>query len=413
MSSMDLKIICKCAFIVIISVFIRAVMGNYIVGDDNTIFLESGGTMKSVPLYEEIRIINNESEFIKPIFNNSKELNGYVSEYIETNDCTKLDYNIERLRDNIVSVYLDCGNPNYKIYDMKSKKDVPFNDLLKDYDTYLGIVKKLLKLKYPSFVVDNIDFSSPIYNIKENEIVGYYNTTEYGNVSIRINYNEIKDLMKYDVEFDDAYENEIYTLDKNKKTIAFTFDDGPSSYDIDIINTLVDSHASATFFLVGNRLLNYSKSVNHMVDNNMEVGNHTYDHKSLVKLSMEKVKEEITKTNDIFHNMTNKEMKLLRPSYGAINKKVQKELNMPIILWDVDTLDWKTRDANKVYEVVMNDIEDGSIVLMHSLYPSTRDAVNMLMPALYKEGYQVVSVSKLAELKGVTLTNESRILSIK
>jgi peptidoglycan/xylan/chitin deacetylase (PgdA/CDA1 family) len=76
---------------------------------------------------------------------------------------------------------------------------------------------------------------------------------------------------------------------------------------------------------------------------------------------------------------------------------------MPCILWSVDTLDWKTRDSESVYNEIINNVKDGDIVLMHSLYKSTAEAVEKVLPELYKEGYQIVSVSKLFELKDKTL----------
>jgi peptidoglycan/xylan/chitin deacetylase (PgdA/CDA1 family) len=76
---------------------------------------------------------------------------------------------------------------------------------------------------------------------------------------------------------------------------------------------------------------------------------------------------------------------------------------MPAILWNIDTLDWQSRNAQKVYDSIINDVKDGDIVLMHSLYPSTVEAVKMVIPELYKRGYQIVSVSKLFELKNRTI----------
>lgn len=219
--------------------------------------------------------------------------------------------------------------------------------------------------------------------------------------------------MTYEMHYDDAYENEIYTLSPDKKTIAFTFDDGPSPYEPELIDFLVKSHSEATFYLVGSRLELFPKSIEAMTKNKMEVGNHTFDHRVLTTLSDEEIKEEITKTNDLYYELTKEKMTSLRPSYGSINKRVLVQIGMPVILWSLDTLDWKSRDADKIAKTILNEVEDGDIVLMHSLYGSTVEAVKKVLPELYKEGYQVTSVSKLAKLKNFNLTGNKIVSEIK
>ncbi len=387
---------------------------------DQIAYVDSKGTYNirydevPVSLEEDIKTTEEDTNgFKKPVFGKYEKLNAYVDDYIKENSCTYLDYNIYGIDASRLNLFLNCGTPKNMVFNHKTYKEESFKSLVKDYDKFIEESKRLLNLKYPKFHTKDIDFSSSVYDIKSNEIIGYYKSAEYGNATIKINYNEVKNLMNYEVHLDDAYENEKYKLDPNKKAIAFTFDDGPSNYDLKIIDALVDAHANATFFLVGNRLKNFPKSVDKMVEKGMEVGNHTYDHKSLAGLSNEKIKEQITKTNDIFYEMTNKKMGLLRPSYGAVNSRVQVQVGMPIVLWDIDTLDWKTRNAKKVYDEIMKSKKDGSIVLMHSLYASTLEAVENVLPALYKEGYQVVSVSELAELKGKPLTVGKSVLNIK
>ena len=214
------------------------------------------------------------------------------------------------------------------------------------------------------------------------------------------------------MHYDDAYENEKFELDPNKKAIAFTFDDGPSTYDLYIIDALVASHSTATFYMVGNRMRSFPLSIDKMIKTGMEVGNHTYDHKSLTSLSDAEVKNQITKTNDLFYEMTGHKLTSLRPSYGNINNRVRVQVGMPVILWNIDTLDWKTRNAEKIYNSIINNAKDGDIVLMHSLYESTQKAVEKVLPELYKRGFQVVSVGELAKLKNYDLANGSTVWNI-
>lgn len=362
--------------------------------------------------YTEVPVEDTKALFNKPFFNNSK-LDKYVDDYISKNSCSELTYSVLDLGGNKLSIFLDCGTPYNVIYNYKKKEEVKFDSLVDDKEGFVKNSKRLLNLKYPKFVTEDADMENAVYNIKANELIGYYKTKEYGDISVRINYNEIKDMLSYDMHYDDAYENEKYTLDKNKKTIAFTFDDGPSDYDLKLIDLLVDSHSTATFFVVGNRIESFPNSIHKMVESGMEVGNHTYNHKSLTGLSASAIKTQITKTNDIFKNMTGRDLTSLRPSYGAVNKKVLLQVELPVVLWNIDTLDWKTRNADKVYEVIMNNAEDGDIVLMHSLYQSTVDAVERSIKELYKKGFQVVSVSELAKLKGRELSIGKSYVAVK
>lgn len=352
--------------------------------------------------YEEVEFVNGEITYKKPEFN-SQYLNDYISDYIEKNSCSSLEYNIHKLDKNSLSLFLNCGNPESIIYDYNEGQTKNFDTLLKDSSEFINSVTRLLNLKYPKFVTNEVDILNGAYQILDNQLIGYYNTTNFGVVDIKINNNEIRELMNYNMNYDDAYQNEIYTLDANKKTIAFTFDDGPSYYDLETIDFLVDSHASATFFLVGNRINNYKDSVKKMVETDMEVGNHSYNHSVMTKLSNSQIAEQITKTNEIYNNLTGKNMTLFRPPYGAINSRVLLSTQMSSVLWSVDTLDWQSRNADKVYEKIIENVKDGDIVLMHSLYNSTLQAVKKVIPELYKQGYQIVSVSKLAELKGKTV----------
>ena len=285
-------------------------------------------------------------------------------------------------------------------------------DLFFDYDQFLNNSKRLINLKYPRFVTEDIIWKKTVYDIKPNEITGYYKTKEFGDATYTINNNEIENLANYDMHYDDAYENEKFELDPNKKAIAFTFDDGPSTYDLYIIDALVASHSTATFYMVGNRMRSFPLSIDKMVKTGMEVGNHTYDHKSLTSLSDAEVKNQITKTNDLFYEMTGHKLTSLRPSYGNINNRVRVQVGMPVILWNIDTLDWKTRNAEKIYNSIINNAKDGDIVLMHSLYESTQKAVEKVLPELYKRGFQVVSVGELAKLKNYDLANGSTVWNI-
>ena len=340
-------------------------------------------------------------EYTKPSFN-KEEMNEFIDKYIDENECMTFEYDVTRIEKDKVSIYMNCGTPEYIIYNYKEKTLLSLGDLLNSTDNFNEVVTKLLNLKYPTFVTEEVEILKGVYDIKENEMIGYYTTEDYGDVSVKINNNEIKDVLTYEAKLDEDYENEKYELDPNKPTIAFTFDDGPSDYDHSIIASLVNSHSTATFFMVGNRINNYKNAVNKIVENGMEVGNHSYNHKYLPSLSKSEILNQINKTNKIFNDLTGQNMTLFRAPYGEVKASYLVEVGFPSIVWSVDTLDWQSRNKDKVYAKIMNS-KDGDIILMHSLYKSTADAVAMAIPDLYKKGFQIVSVSKLYELKGKTL----------
>lgn len=189
-------------------------------------------------------------------------------------------------------------------------------------------------------------------------------------------------------------------IDKNKKMVALTYDDGPSIYTPRILKTLKENNSVATFFVVGNRVPMYSDTVKKAYDMGCEIGNHTYEHKSLPNLSETEVKRQISKTNKEVKKVIGEKPVIMRPTGGATNTNIKKWVGMPSIIWSVDTLDWKTRNADSTRRAVLNRVKDGDIVLMHDLYSATATASETIIPELVRRGYQLVTVSELAECRG-------------
>ena len=189
-------------------------------------------------------------------------------------------------------------------------------------------------------------------------------------------------------------------IDKNKKMVALTYDDGPSIYTPRILKTLKENNSVATFFVVGNRVPMYSDTVKKAYDMGCEIGNHTYEHKSLPNLSETEVKRQISKTNKEVKKAIGEKPVIMRPTGGATNANVKQWVGMPSIIWSIDTLDWKTRNADSTKKAVLDHVKDGDIVLMHDLYSATASASETIIPELVKRGYQLVTVSELAECRG-------------
>ena len=185
--------------------------------------------------------------------------------------------------------------------------------------------------------------------------------------------------------------------------VALTFDDGPSKYTERILNSLEANGGRATFFMVGNRVASYASTVKRMADLGCETDSHTWAHTYLTDMSEGQILQSLNQTRDAIVAAGGNAPKGVRPPGGKINdasKAVLAKAGMPSIVWSVDTLDWKTRNAQKTIDTVLSQVKDGDIVLMHDLYEQSAIAAETLIPELTKRGYQLVTVSEMAELRG-------------
>lgn len=189
-------------------------------------------------------------------------------------------------------------------------------------------------------------------------------------------------------------------IDKNKKMVALTYDDGPSIYTPRILKTLKENNSVATFFVVGNRVPMYSDTVKKAYGMGCEIGNHTYEHKILTRADTAGIRNQVSRTNVAVKKITGTAPIVMRPPGGAVNNMVKSQTGMPMILWSIDTLDWRTRNAASTKTAVLDHVKDGDIVLMHDLYEATANASTTIIPTLVERGYQLVTVSELAECRG-------------
>lgn len=189
-----------------------------------------------------------------------------------------------------------------------------------------------------------------------------------------------------------------------KKSVALTFDDGPSSFTDRLLDCLEENNAKATFFMVGTEIASFPDEVKRMKKLGCELGNHTYDHKDLATLSSDEISSEIARVDEQLVNLTGEGASVVRPPYGSVNDTVKSTVGTPMILWSIDTLDWKTQDVESTVEEVMNNVKDGSIILMHDIFSTSVDAAEILIPQLIEEGYQLVTVHELASLHQTELS---------
>lgn len=199
-----------------------------------------------------------------------------------------------------------------------------------------------------------------------------------------------------------------------KKKVALTYDDGPHNvYTKNIVDELSKYGAHATFFVVGNRVdgtdYNGKAGLQYAIDAGNEIGIHGYTHKKYYdNCSDADYEAELSKTlNAIWDISPDTPVSLMRPVGGRISNVRAEACEYAIIMWDVDSLDWKykyssSEDASKkeenlsvIVDNIMSAVSDGSIILMHDIYASTYDATVIILERLYAEGYEVVTVSQL------------------
>ena len=209
----------------------------------------------------------------------------------------------------------------------------------------------------------------------------------------------------------DYYFNEDGSYDPSKvrPMLALTFDDGPGQYTGKLLDALEKYNARASFFMCGYSLkrtdIPVDKLLKRMDALGCDLGNHTMNHCALDKVSKSKRKYEINGVNELVKKAVGYNPKFLRPPYGSgiRDADVQKAAKMPIVCWSVDTLDWKTKSKKETVKSIMNSAKDGQIILMHDIHSWSVDAAIEAIPKLQKKGYQIVSVSEMAEAKGVKL----------
>lgn len=206
----------------------------------------------------------------------------------------------------------------------------------------------------------------------------------------------------------DYFFNEDGTYNKEKKRpmLALTFDDGPSEYTDELLDCLEENNAKATFFMLGQNVELYPDTVKRMQEMGCDIGSHSWDHLDLMTLDENGIAEEFSKTDEALIKACGQPASVARAPYGSADQHVYDIVQKPFFMWSLDTLDWQLLDAQADYDAVMNgDLTDGSIILMHDIHEPSVQAALKLIPDLVAKGYKLVTVSEMAEAKGVELQN--------
>lgn len=191
----------------------------------------------------------------------------------------------------------------------------------------------------------------------------------------------------------------IYSVKTAEKKVALTINCAWNDSDIDLIlETLKNNNVQATFFMVGEWVEKYKERVKQIAEANQEIGNHSYSHPHVNKLTYEQNVDEILKCSKIIEQTTGKEVTLYRAPYGEYNNAVVKaarENKHEIIQWSVDTLDYNSLTGEQMWERINKRLKQGSIILMHNGTKYTAKSLDMIIKNIKSKGYEIVTVSNL------------------
>jgi len=199
------------------------------------------------------------------------------------------------------------------------------------------------------------------------------------------------------------------------KLVALTFDDGPGgTVTTHILDTLWEVGGRATFFCLGDRAQEYEDILRRMAAQGCEIASHSYSHERLTRLGNDRLRGDLKRTAEALEEFSGVAPKIMRPPFGAVSERMLDCVDMPVILWSIDSEDWRycellcknrsdeqrCRDLLKVVNSVLDYVQDGDIILMHDLYSFTQDVADTVIAELHHQGWQLVTVSELFAAKG-------------
>lgn len=190
----------------------------------------------------------------------------------------------------------------------------------------------------------------------------------------------------------------------SNKLIAITFDDGPGQYTARLLDGLKARGVKVTFFMQGCNAERYPNTVQRVYDEGHEVASHTYNHPTLSTQSVSQIRWQLDTTAAILDKACGAGTKYnLRPPYGNYSQTVLDTIGCPAVIWTVDPMDWRDRNADTVCSRIVSNAFDGAIVLVHDIHSTSVDGALMAIDKLKAQGYEFVTVSELYRRRGVVM----------
>lgn len=293
-------------------------------------------------------------------------------------------------------------------YDNKRKKHLYLKDLFEKENWTFFVNQIKYKINRNSITIENLDKQiEELSNKFTNFTFTDHSLTVFlkngqKNIPISINIEEL--ILKVDIK-KQTFQEKIkdtqkvdFIIDPTKPVIALTFDDGPTQYTEEILDVLQKENVTATFFVLGNKVETFQETIKKAVNQGNEIGNHSYNHKWLSRLSTDEIKWQINETQEKIKNITGMYPRYLRPTYGSINNRIRKSTDLNIVLWDIDPKDWKNQSPTKTAQRILDKVSDGKIILLHDNHKRTVEAIKILIPKLKEKGYQLVTLSDLEQI---------------
>ncbi|MCY7163628.1 polysaccharide deacetylase family protein [Streptococcus mitis] len=278
--------------------------------------------------------------------------------------------------------------------DSSKAKEILLKELtsfLKDKKLEQGKIDQLVK----SF--SDQDLSAWNFDYKDSQIILYPSQAVENIDEIALPVSSFFDvvqssyLLDKDVELYKAYYEK-----KNQKVVALTFDDGPNPATTNqALDTLSKYGIKATFFVLGKNVSGNEEILKRMKADGHVIGNHSWSHPVLSKLSLDEAKKQITDTEDALTKVLGSSSKLMRPPYGAITDDIRNSLDLSFIMWDVDSLDWKSKNEASILTEIQRQVRNGSIILMHDIHAETVNALPKIIDYLKEQGYHFVTVPEM------------------
>ena len=267
--------------------------------------------------------------------------------------------------------------------------------------TYFLQDKKLEQDKIDQIVkgLSDQDLSAWNFDYKDSQIILYPSQAVENLDEIALPVSSFFELIQSSYLLDkDAELYKAYFEKKNRKVVALTFDDGPNPATTNqALDTLSKYGIKATFFVLGKNVSGNEEILKRMKADGHVIGNHSWSHPVLSKLSLDDAKKQITDTEDALTKVLGSSSKLMRPPYGAITDDIRNSLDLSFIMWDVDSLDWKSKNEAAILTEIQREVKNGSIILMHDIHAETVHALPKVIDYLKGQGYDFVTVPDLLD----------------
>ena len=270
--------------------------------------------------------------------------------------------------------------------------------LIKELTSFLQD-KKLEQEKFDQIVkgFSDQDLSAWNFDYKDSQIILYPSQSVENLDEIALPVSSFFELIQSSYLLDkDAELYKAYYEKKNRKVVALTFDDGPNPATTNqALDTLSKYGIKATFFVLGKNVSGNEEILKRMKADGHVIGNHSWSHPVLSKLSLDEAKKQITDTEDALTKVLGSSSKLMRPPYGAITDDIRNSLDLSFIMWDVDSLDWKSKNEASILTEIQRQVKNGSIILMHDIHVETVNALPKVIDYLKEQGYEFVTVPEM------------------